>query len=78
MSSFPGRLKELRKKNSVTQTHLATVVGITDRTCRKYETGEIEPTSSKIQSLANYFQVSTDYLLDLTDNPERLYITIAY
>lgn len=71
MQTFADRLKYLRKSHTATQKKIAEVAGITDRAFRKYESGEIEPTASVINSLADYFNVSTDYLLGRSDNPER-------
>jgi len=56
------RLKELRKSNKVTQAQLATAIGVTDRALRRYESGENEPTMGVLQSMANYFDISLDYL----------------
>ena len=71
MSAFSDRLKQLRNEKNVTQTQLAAAIGVTDRACRRYEAGENEPTLSILQSMSDYFNVSVDYLMALTDNPER-------
>ena len=63
MSVFSDRLKQLRVFRNVTQTQLAKEIGITDRACRRYEAGENEPTLSVIQGIADYFDVSVDYLM---------------
>jgi transcriptional regulator with XRE-family HTH domain len=47
----------------VTQAQLAEVIGVTDRACRRYESGENEPTLSVLQAIADYFDVSADYLM---------------
>lgn len=66
------RLKQLRISNSVTQKQMAELLSLkSDRTYRQYEAGEIDPPTSKTILLANYFNVSTDYLLGLSDDPER-------
>jgi transcriptional regulator with XRE-family HTH domain len=39
------------------------------RNYQRYEKGEVDPPSSKLVVLANYFGVSTDYLLGRTDTP---------
>lgn len=69
--SFVDRLKALRKSNSVTQVILAKALGITDRGYRKYESGENEPTLSVLVALADYFDVSLDYLVGRSDEPGR-------
>lgn len=40
-------------------------------TISRYETGEREPGIAELIKLANYFDVSIDYLLEQTDNPKR-------
>ena len=68
MTSFTNRLKELRKEKGVTQKQMAELLGLkNDRTYRQYEAGEIDPPTSKTQVLADYFGVSTDYLLGRTN-----------
>ena len=63
MSAFPLRLRQLRNFRGVTQAQLAEAIGVTDRACRRYEAGENEPTLSVIQGIADYFDVSADYLM---------------
>jgi len=60
MPSFPERLKELRKINKVTQVQVAKSAGVTDRTCRNYEAGEVEPTLPVVIAIADYLHVSID------------------
>jgi len=60
---FSKRLKELRKQQNITQSQLAQAIGVTDRACRRYESGENEPTLSIIMSIASYFNVSIDCLV---------------
>jgi len=68
---FPERLKALRKERNVTQVELGKFIDVSDRTCRKYESGEIEPTLSVLRSLAKYFGVSVDYLVGLSDDRNK-------
>lgn len=67
---FSERLKMLRKNSNTTQAKLAEIINSTDRTIRKYESLEIEPTMSVLTKLADYFNVSVDYLVGRTDKPE--------
>ena len=71
MPSFPDRLKELRKSKKLTQKQLAVAIKVSERNYQSFEYGEFKPSHDNIIKLAEYFQVSTDYLLGLTDNPER-------
>jgi transcriptional regulator with XRE-family HTH domain len=68
---FPERLKALRSEKKATQAMLAQITGLTDRTFRKYEAGAIEPTMSVLIALADYFDVSIDYLVGRSDDPAR-------
>ena len=66
---FAERLKELRAKRQVTQLMLAQALGMTDRTFRKYEARSIDPTLSVLIALADFFDVSLDYLVGRSDKP---------
>lgn len=68
---FAERLKELRTERQVTQLMLAQALGMTDRTFRKYEARSIDPTLSVLIALADYFDVSLDYLVGRSDCPQR-------
>lgn len=68
--SFSERLKELRIKHNLTQVQLAEKTNISDRTIQTYEYGKKEPTLSKLIIFADLFDVSIDYLVGRTDNPE--------
>ncbi|XTR39276.1 helix-turn-helix domain-containing protein (plasmid) [Paraclostridium tenue] len=64
---FKDRLKELRKKNKLSQTELAKVFNITQTALSRLETGETVATEEIIIKSAEFFNVSTDYLLCRTD-----------
>ena len=64
------RLKELRKKKGVTQLRLAIELNTKQNTISRYETGEHEPGIAELLKLADYFNVSVDYLLERTDDPK--------
>ena len=64
------RLKELRKKKGISQLRLATELNTTQNTISRYETGEREADYAMLIRIADYFNVSIDYLLERTDNPE--------
>lgn len=63
------RLKELRKKKGISQLRLATALNTTQNTISRYETGEREPGISELIKIADYFNVSVDYLIGRTENP---------
>ena len=70
--SFPERLADLRKSNSVTQKQLAAETGISEIGIRSYECRRRQPTADKLISLADFFNVSLDYLVGRSDNPQRI------
>ncbi|MBQ9915019.1 MAG: helix-turn-helix transcriptional regulator [Clostridia bacterium] len=65
------RLKELRKNKRISQLKLAMDLNMNQNTISRYETGEREPGIIEIIKIANYFNVSIDYLLEQTENPNR-------
>ena len=65
------RLKELRKKRKITQLKLAMDLNMNQNTISRYETGEREANYVALIELADYFDVSVDYLLGRTDNPRH-------
>ena len=71
MPSFPDRLKELRTSKGVTQKSMAEYLGMVEQAYQKYEYGKIEPNHATTIKLADYFDVSADYLLGRSDNPAR-------
>lgn len=65
------RLRELRKMRGISQLKLALDLNTNQNTISRYETGEREPGIVELIALADYFDVSVDYLLERTDNPKR-------
>jgi len=70
MSAFSERLRELRASKNLTQKQLAEGTGLSERACQSYELEIREPTLGSINKLADFFEVSTDYLLGRSDNPK--------
>ena len=66
------RLKELRIAQNITLRAMAEILGMGQRNYQKYETGEIDPPLSKAIVLADFFNVSLDYLVGRSDDPTRL------
>ena len=64
------RLKELRKARGLSQLRLATDLNTTQNTISRYETGERDPGIAELIKIADYFNVSVDYLISRTDNPK--------
>ncbi|MCL2412292.1 MAG: helix-turn-helix domain-containing protein [Treponema sp.] len=69
MLSFSVKLKELRKLNCATQKQIADSLGVREQTYQKYEYGQNEPNMETLVKLADYFDVSADYLLGRSDSP---------
>lgn len=67
---FKDRLKECRKNKGLTQKQMANLLKITERGYQNYEYGQ-EPNYRTLCALAEFFNVSTDYLLGRSDNPTR-------
>lgn len=68
MSTFGERLKELRKEKRLTQKQLAQILFIDDTSISKYENGKNGPENVILNQIADYFEVSTDYLLGRDEN----------
>lgn len=64
------RLKEIRKSKGISQLKLALEMNTNQNTISRYETGEREPGIAELIKLADYFDISVDYLLERTDNPK--------
>ncbi len=64
------RLKEIRKAKGISQLKLAMELNTNQNTISRYETGEREPGLVELVAIADYFDVSVDYLLERTDNPK--------
>ncbi|MBQ8780679.1 MAG: helix-turn-helix transcriptional regulator [Oscillospiraceae bacterium] len=67
---FGNRLKDLRNKINITQLELSEELKIQRVTIAKYEKGERAPTIDHLIALADFFKVTTDYLLGRTDIDE--------
>ncbi len=67
------RLKELRMERKLSQVRLGIELNIDQTTISHYETGVREPDYKTLILIADYFDVSIDYLLGRTDNPETNY-----
>ncbi len=64
-----NRLKELRKNRKLTQVALQMQTGIEQALLSKFENGERTPPTETLVLLAEFYNVSIDYILCRTDNP---------
>ena len=67
MSKFPQRLKELREEKGLSIKTLAKELGVSDIAIGRWEKGLRTPNIDTLILVANYFNVSADYLLGLRD-----------
>ena len=66
--AFSKRLKMLRQKHRLTQSELADILELKPTAISNYESERNEPSFAKLIALAQYFDVSCDYLLGVTDS----------
>ena len=71
MQSFKERLRKVRTNKNLTQVDMANLLNMSDRGYQKYEYGTSEPNISTLIALADYFDVSLDYLVGRSDDPKR-------
>lgn len=64
------RLKELREENDYKQEYIASIIGVKQNAYSQYETGKRQIPVEALIKLANFYDVSVDYILSRTDNPE--------
>lgn len=63
------RMKELRKEKQITQAELAKALNIAPSTIGMYEQGRREPDYKTLERIADFFHVSTDFLIGREDSP---------
>lgn len=64
------RLRELREKRNISQLKLAMDLAMNQNSISRYENGKHQADYKTLVAFADYFNVSIDYLLERTDNPE--------
>ena len=65
------RIRALREDSDLTQTKIAEILHCSQRVYSDYECGKVDPPTAILIKLADFHNVSIDYLLGCTDNPER-------
>ena len=70
MVPFEARLKLARARKGITQRQSAEAVGIAAHTYQQYESGNRRPNYECLVAIADYLDVTTDYLLGRTDRPD--------
>ena len=71
MSNLNERLKNLRTEKNLSQKQLSTELNISSRNYQRYEYGERKPDSDTLIALADFFDVSLDFLVGRSDDPKR-------
>jgi transcriptional regulator with XRE-family HTH domain len=64
---FPSRLRQLMEERKTTQIVLADYVGVSRQTISQYMDGSAQPTITRFEKIAEYYSISSDYLLGRTD-----------
>lgn len=72
MNDFATQLRKIRKERGLTQKQLAIEIGASERGIQQYELGERKPAYDVLIALADYFDVSLDYLVGRSNDPRRL------
>ena len=67
MSKFAARIRELRTAGNYTQEDLGEILGVKKYSIYTYEKGRSEPNIDGLIALADFFDVSIDYLVGRTD-----------
>lgn len=65
-------LRDLREDHDLTQKQIAKILSFTNSAYAKIERGEHTLTADVLVTLSNFYDVSTDYLLGLTDFPDKI------
>ena len=74
MKEVAERLRSLRESVKLSQVKMAEIVGVKQSSLNRYELNQASPTFETLNRYADYFDVSTDYLLGRTDRPQgKLY-----
>ena len=63
-------LRGIREDNDIKQKDIAKYLNVSQNTYSQYETGAISLTAEILIKLADYYNVSVDYLIDRTNNPK--------
>ena len=65
------KIRDLRKQKRLSQTELGKYIGVSQTTVTAWENGRAEPSSGYLSKLADYFNVTTDYLLGRPEKHEE-------
>lgn len=71
MAELSAQFKKIRTEKGLTQKQVADGIGITEQAYQRYEYGKTVPSALVLISLADFFDVSLDYLVGRSDDPAR-------
>lgn len=71
MYDLGSRFKTVRKEKDLTQKQVADGIGVPERQYQNYEYGKHTPSALILIALADFFDVSLDYLVGRSDDPRR-------
>lgn len=71
MYNLSEQFKRVRQERKLTQKQVADGIGVTEQAYQRYEYGKVVPSALVLISLADYFDVSLDYLVGRSDVAER-------
>lgn len=72
MVSYVKRMRDLREDNDLTQAQVAQLLHMKQQQYQAYESGTVKLPIDRLEELSKLYNVSTDYILGLTDNPKRI------
>ncbi|MBE6663319.1 MAG: helix-turn-helix transcriptional regulator [Ruminococcaceae bacterium] len=70
---YKNRLKDVREDRDLKQSDIAILLDTTQEQISKYETGKQLMGIDKYIKLAQYYNISIDYLVGISDTPKKLY-----
>ncbi|MBQ8171755.1 MAG: helix-turn-helix transcriptional regulator [Oscillospiraceae bacterium] len=72
MEKYNTRLKDLREDHDLTQAQVAEIIGTSQQHYGKYENGRIIIPFDRVITLAEYYNVSLDYIAGFTNSPNHI------
>ena len=71
MNQLAAQFKKVRSELGFTQKQTADGIGVSEQAYQRYEYGKVVPSALVLIALADYFDVSLDYLVGRSDDPSR-------
>lgn len=69
MSTLGNRIRSLRESENIQQNEFAKKIGVSNVVLSRYESGERKPDYDTLETIADYFNVTIDYLLGRSNTP---------